>query len=175
MKIINFTCTSLTIAMLAFPIAATAATSNETRLSPSDKAFVAKVSQGGMFEVEASKIGNSKAVRQDVIDTSVTEVHDHDLVGAKLKGIAEKLSLPFPTELNSSFKSRLEDLNSLSGPGFDAGYLKAMTAIHAVDVAAFKKEAVHGENSALRAFARETVVIVERHIGSLHAVPLPTN
>lgn len=160
--------------MLAFPIAVTVATANDARLSNIDKAFVAKVSQGGMFEVEASKIANSKAVRQDVIDTSVTEVHDHDLVGAKLKGIAEKLSLPFPTGLNSSFKSRLEALNALSGPGFDAKYVKEMNAIHAIDVAAFKREAKVGENSTLRAFANETVVIVERHIGSLHAVPLPT-
>jgi putative membrane protein len=143
-------------------------------VSEADKMFVAKVSQGGMFEVEASKVANDKATQQDVIDTSVTEVHDHQLVGDKLKSIAGTLGLPFPTELNSEFKTRLEKLKSLSGKAFDDAYIEEMDAIHAIDVEAFAEQAKTGKNQALKDFAGETVLIVRRHIGSLHAVPLPS-
>ncbi len=144
-------------------------------VSAADHAFIMKVSQGGMYEVEASKLAVDKARQQDVIDTSVFEVHDHQLVGAKLTSIATALDISFPTTLNAMFQQRLDRLNSTpAGAAFDAAYIKEMEAIHAVDVLAFADEAKSGQNPDLRAFAAETVRIVRRHIGSLHAVPLPT-
>jgi putative membrane protein len=143
-------------------------------ISDADRTFVAKVSQGGMFEVEASKVAESKAVERDVVDVSFTEVHDHELVGAKLKSIAGSLGLPFPSALNAAFTKRLDRLQALSGKAFDDAYITEMDAIHAVDVFAFAKEAESGTNPSLKAFAAETVLIVRRHIGALHAVPLPT-
>jgi hypothetical protein len=41
-------------------------------------------------------------------------------------------------------------------------------------VGAVPAHAPHGTNPALKAFAAETVLIVKRHIGALHAIPLPT-
>ena len=143
-------------------------------LSAADRLFVAKVSQGGMFEVLASKVAETKAVQADVSDVSVTEVHDHTLVGAKLKAIAESLQLPFPTQLNAAFQARLDKLEALTGKDFDVAYIREMDSIHATDVAAFAEEAKSGMNPALRSFAAQTVLIVRRHIGALHAVPLPT-
>ncbi len=142
-------------------------------LSAADRAFVAKVSQGGMYEVEASKVAVQKATAQNVIDTGVTEVHDHQLVGAKLSAIATALALPFPTSLNPMFQQRLDKLSALSGAAFDHTYIDEMDRIHAIDVLAFAEEARTGKNPALRAFASETVLIVRRHIGSLHAIPVP--
>jgi putative membrane protein len=143
-------------------------------LSAADRTFVAKVSQGGMFEVEASKVAKQKAVEQDVVDIGFTEVHDHQLVGAKLKSTAASLGIEFPSELNAAFTKRLDRLKALaSGKDFDDGYIAEMDAIHATDVAAFAAEAASGTNPALKAFAAETVLIVRRHIGALHAIPLP--
>ncbi len=143
-------------------------------MSDADRAFVAKVSQGGMFEVEASKLAKQKALRQDVVDVSFTEVHDHELVGAKLKSIAVSLGIALEPQLNAAFQKRLDRLKSLSGKGFDEAYISEMDSIHDTDVAAFAEEAKSGQNRALRAFAAETVLIVRRHIGALNAVPLPT-
>ena len=126
-----------------------------------------------MFEVEASKVAKRKAVERDVVDVSYTEVHDHELVGAKLKSIAASLGLSYPSELDDAFAARLSRLEKLAGEAFDDAYIVEMDAIHATDVAAFAKKAASGSNAALKAFAAETVLIVRRHIGALHAVPLP--
>ena len=57
--------------------------------APTDQAFTAKVSQGGMFEIEAGKLAEkSKAEAQDVKDFAAMEVHDHALVGQGLKTAA---------------------------------------------------------------------------------------
>src|SRR6202044_2178132 len=53
--------------------------------SEADKVFVGKVSQGGMYEVEASKVAGQKASAPDVKDLAVMEVHDHGLVNRELK------------------------------------------------------------------------------------------
>jgi putative membrane protein len=125
-----------------------------------------------MYEVEASKVASEKAARQDIIDIGFTEVHDHQLVGAKLLSIAASIGIPVDTKLNADFTARLERLRGLSGKAFDNAYIEEMDAIHEADGAAFAKEAELGSHPALRAFAAETVLIVRRHQGSLHALPL---
>lgn len=152
----------------AVGIASGAAFAATPALSKGDQAFVAKVSQGGMFEVEASKVGEDSAQAQDVKDQANTEVHDHQLVGAKLKSIASANGVDLPSDLNADFSARLASLKALSGKAFDTAYLREMDRIHALDGAAFAKEATGGQNADLKAFAAETVLIVKRHIGALH-------
>jgi putative membrane protein len=170
-------CRNLALAApaLGLGLRATSAFAANDAVSAADRTFIMKVSQGGMYEVEASKVATDKAHAQDVIDQSITEVHDHQLVGDKLKSIASSLNIDFPSSLNPAFQARLDHLKTLSGTAFDDAYIKEMNDIHAKDVVSFADEAKNGTNSQLRAFAAETVIIVRRHIGALHAVPLPTN
>ena len=138
-----------------------------------DKAFVAKVSQGGMYEVALGKVAEDRGAEQDIKDQGNTEAHDHELVGAKLKSICESAGLPFPSELNAEFKARLDKISALSGAKFDAAYVEDMKKIHAADGAAFLKESKDGTNTDLKAFAAETYNIVQRHIGELNAKTRP--
>jgi len=139
-------------------------------VSAADKSFVAMVSQGGMFEVKAGQVGADQGSTQDIKDQGATEVHDHKLVGGKLKSIATENGIQVADSLNDMFQKKLDDLKALSGPAFDAAYLADMEDIHAKDGAAFAKEAKTGTNPALRAFAAETHRIVLRHIGELRAI-----
>lgn len=138
--------------------------------SAADKAFIAKVSQGGMFEVNAGQLAAEQGDKQDIKDQGATEAHDHKLVGDKLKSIASDAGVTFPDALNPMFQKELDDLKALSGKAFDTAYLKDMESIHAKDGAAFAKEAASGSNPKLKAFAAETHRIVVRHIGELKAL-----
>ena len=139
--------------------------------APVDQAFVAKVSQGGMYEVEASKLAERKAVAQDVKDFATSEVHDHGLVGDKLKAISAKANIAINGKLNAEFSGKLSHLDTLSGHAFDVAYMESMADIHAKDGAAFAKEAAETGNPDYKAFAAETHVIVLRHIGAIKAAP----
>jgi putative membrane protein len=139
-------------------------------VSSTDRTFIAKVSQGGMFEVAAGQLGAAQGSTQDIRDQGATEAHDHALVGAKLKSIASEAGVMFPDTLNAQFQQELDALKALSGRAFDAAYLKDMKVIHAKDGAAFAAEAKSGSNTRLRAFAAETYRIVLRHLGELDAV-----
>ena len=158
------------VTMMVGLTASSVALADTPALSKGDQAFVAKVSQGGMFEVAASKVAEDKAQAQDVKDQANTEVHDHELVGSKLKSIASSNGDDFSTDLNADFTARVAKLNALSGKAFDDAYIAEMKTIHAADGAAFNKEAQAAKNADLKAFAAETSLIVKRHIGALHGV-----
>ena len=132
-----------------------------------DKAFVAKVSQGGMYEVEASRFAAAHADMPDVKDQALTEVHDHQLVGAELKRISNGNGIQFSAELNPEFTARLAKLKSAVGQGFDAAYVEDMKQIHDKDEKLFAQEANDGSD-AFKTFAHQTDLIVKRHIGALH-------
>jgi len=137
--------------------------------SDADKAFVGKVSQGGMYEVEASKVAWERASSPDVKDLSITEVHDHSLVNRDLKRIATLKGIPVAATLNATFQQRLEKLKSVSGPEFEAAYIADMQEIHDKDEKLFAAEATEGSD-AFKTFAHQTDLIVKRHIGALHGL-----
>jgi putative membrane protein len=163
----------LDLAFASLVLATTSAAVFAAGGTPADQAFVAKVSQGGMYEVQASKVATTKGSTQDVRDFAEAEVHDHKLVGEKLGQITKAQGMDFPTKLNGEFSAKLDHLKSLSGGAFDQAYMSDMATIHDADGAAFAAEATGGGSDAFKSFAAETHVIVLRHIGAIHAAPPP--
>ena len=134
--------------------------------APVDTSFVGKVSQGGAYEVEASKYALTHAKSQDVLDQAAAEVHDHQLVGAKLKRLSAAAGIPIAAALNPEFSDRFARLKEGAGQNFDALYLDDMKSIHDKDEALFAQESRDG-SGAFKQFAAETDKIVKRHIGAL--------
>ena len=134
-----------------------------------DKAFTGKVSQGGLYEVMASKYAATRATAPDVKDVALTEVHDHELVNAGLKKVATSAGISITPGLNAEFTARLAKLKALSAAEFDAAYIADMQAIHDKDEKLFAQEAMEGTD-AYKAFAHQTDLIVKRHIGELHGL-----
>ena len=134
-----------------------------------DRAFASKVGPGGMFEVEAGKLAESKASALDVRDFAAMEVHDHTAVGDRLKAISAREGVPVPPSLTPEFQAKLDQLKKLSGPAFDVQYMRDMGELHPKDGAAFAKEGESGGSADYRVFSRETHLIVARHIGAIQA------
>ena len=155
-----------TIALIG--MAGMAAAAHAATATPADRTFVATVSQGGMFEVAAGKLAATRGATQDVRDFAAMEVHDHLLVGDKLKAIATGEGIAVAPTLNADFTAKMAKLSALSGAAFDAAYMRAMATLHDGDGAAFAKEGAGGGSPAFRAFGMETHRIVQRHIGAIH-------
>jgi putative membrane protein len=158
---------ALSVAIFALSLEAVPQTPNPAL--EADKVFVGKVSQGGMYEVEASQLAQQKATAPDVVDLAVMEVHDHTLVNNGLKTVAALENIAIASTLSTDFQQRLQALQNKSGPEFEAAYLSDMEQIHAMDEKLFAKEAINGSDN-FQAFARQTDLIVKRHIGALHAL-----
>lgn len=165
-KYLSFTVVGLGFAaacLIAAPVAGAAPASNV------DKTFVAKVSQGGAYEVEASKLAEQMATSQKIKNLALTEVQDHDQVNLKLKKLAAAHQIDIAPQLNDEFQQRLAKLKSTSGAAFDAAYITDMQQIHDKDEKLFAQENMDG-SADFKPFAYETDNIVKRHIAALHAV-----
>ena len=137
--------------------------------SAADRTFVAKVSQGGLFEVKLGQLAADQGNAQDIRDQGATEAHDHAMVNDKLKSIASDAGIEIGPDLDPAFQGQLDRIKTLSGTAFDVAYLKAMKVIHAKDGATFATEARSGTDPRLRNFAAETHRIVQSHVGELDA------
>jgi putative membrane protein len=160
---------SIALSIAVFALSPSALPQSANPALEADKLFVGKVSQGGMYEVEASKLAQQKATAPDVIDLAVMEVHDHTLVNNGLVKVAAEENIPIASALNTAFQQRLQALQSKSGAEFEAAYLADMEQIHAMDEKLFAKEAIDGSEN-FQPFARQTDLIVKRHIGAFHAL-----
>ena len=152
---------------LLLALACTALAHAAEPASSADKVFVGNVSQGGAYEVAASKVAVMRATMPDVKDLAIAEVHDHEGVGANLKSISSATGIPIAAELNPEFTQRLAKLKAVPAADFDAAYIADMKQIHDKDEKLFAKEANEGSSN-FKTFAHQTDLIVKRHIGALN-------
>jgi len=137
--------------------------SNAVTGRPTEEDFWNKAAEGGMAEVELSKVAQSKAQNPDVKKFAQKMVADHTKANDELKSLAAKFKVTLPAELNSTHKSVLEKLNSLSGADFDKAYVDAMVKDHDDAVSLFQTEADGGTTEELKAFAAKALPTLKSH------------
>jgi putative membrane protein len=137
--------------------------------SQADQAFVAKVSQGGLYEVEAGKVAAMRGMTPAVKDFGLLESHDHEGVNSELKHIAAMTSVTIKPGLNAEFTQRLDKLKAVPPAQFDSYYVTDMKQIHNNDEGLFAKEADEGSTPYKR-FAHQTAVLVNAHLGWLNSL-----
>jgi putative membrane protein len=153
--------------MMAFVCAATSTAAEQA--SQADQAFVAKVSQGGLYEVEAGKVAAMQGTVPVVKDFGVLESHDHEGVNRELKRIAAMTGVSITPGLNTEFSQRLVKLKAVPPAQFDSFYVADMKQIHTNDEGLFVKEAEEG-SAAYKDFAHHTAVLVNAHLGWLNTL-----
>lgn len=137
--------------------------------SDADREFVGKVSQGGLYEVEAGKIAAMRGTVPAVKNFGALDAHDHVGVNSQLKSIAKATNVSIAPGLNAEFSERLSKLKGKSASEFDAYYIDDMKQIHNKDEGLFVKEAEEGSPS-YKEFAHNTAVLVKAHLGWLNAL-----
>ncbi|MBB6146443.1 putative membrane protein [Silvibacterium bohemicum] len=137
--------------------------------SEADQAFVAKVSQGGLYEVEAGKVAAMRATMPVVKNFGILESHDHTGVNSNLKRIATMTGVTIAPGLNAEFSERLAKLKAVPAAQFDDYYVGDMKQIHNKDEGLFKQEAQEGSEP-YKQFAHQTAVLVNAHLGWLNTL-----
>jgi putative membrane protein len=141
----------------------------EPPASQADRDFVAKVSQGGLYEVEAGKIAATRGTTPFVKNFGIMESHDHMGVNSGLKQIAGATGVTITPGLNAEFTARLAKLKAVPADQFDAFFVSDMKQIHTKDEGLFLQEA-QGGTAPYQQFAQQTAVLVKAHLGWLNAM-----
>ena len=132
--------------------------------STADNTFATKAAQGGMAEVELGNLATQKATNDKVKKFGQRMVDDHTKANDELKSIASRKGITLPAEVDSKDRSTKDRLAGLSGAEFDRAYMKDMVSDHKADIAEFQKEADHGTDPDLKAFAAKTLPTLQEHL-----------
>jgi putative membrane protein len=134
------------------------------RVSNSDRKWLMAAGNGELKEISLGhlmmKRGKSPAVR----DFASHMVMDHSKAQLQLQKLAVSKGVALPTHLGTENRELLSHLEKLRPARRDHDYIQNMVADHFEDVNDFNKEAKHGDDPDIRAWAAKTVPILRRHL-----------
>jgi putative membrane protein len=152
----------LALLILAAPIIAMAD-------SP-DVSFYKKAAEGGIAEVEAGNLAQSKGNSQKVKDFGAMMVKDHSAANEKLKALAATKDVTLPTSSSVGQMATKAKLEVLTGDAFDKSYIKGQVQAHQDTVGLFRKEIASGQDPDAQAFAKATLPTVRSHLKAINAI-----
>jgi putative membrane protein len=135
-----------------------------------DQDFFKHAAEGGIAEVEAGKLAQSKGSSQAVKDFGALMVKDHTDANAKLKSVAASEGVDLPSSSSATQMASKAKLEVLTGETFDKAYIKNQVAAHEQTVSLFKKEIASGSDAQAKAFAKETLPTVQAHLRKIRDI-----
>lgn len=141
-----------------------AQTNQANRLQSADTNFVMKAAQGGMAEVELGQLAATKGTNDKVRHFGQQMVDDHTKANDELKTVVSSKGITLPTSADAKSETAKKRLSNLSGAAFDKAYMQDMVSDHQKDVAEFQKEADHGADPDVKAFAQKTLPTLQKHL-----------
>jgi len=134
------------------------------RMTSADNSFVTKAAQGGMAEVQLGNLAQQKASNPQVKEFGQRMVTDHTKANDELKSLVASKGITLPTSLDSKDQATMDRLSKLNGAAFDRAYMEDMVKDHKEDVSEFKREADHGSDPDVKAFASKTLPVLQEHL-----------
>jgi len=138
--------------------------SHRANRSSSDDTFAMQAAEGGMAEIQMAQLALTKTSNPAVKDLANQIQQDHTKANDDLKPIAAKENFTWPTSLNTKQQSEYQKLQGLSGSAFDREYVNFEIKDHKEDIAAFQREADHGTNAGVKAWASQNLPALQKHL-----------
>ena len=123
-----------------------------------------KLAQGGMTEVEAGKLAQTKATSPGVKEFAEMMVKDHSAANEKVKSVAAARNLTLPKTPSEAQQDTIKTLHAKDGAQFDQAYLAAQVKAHEETIAMLKSEIASGQDAETKSLARELLPTVEKHL-----------
>jgi len=142
----------------------TRAAEHEKDVSAADKVFVEKAANGGMAEVALGKLAQTKATNEAVKKFGERMVEDHSKANEQLMKVAEEKGIKLSPAIHGEHKEAYDRLAAFDGEKFDREFMTHMVKDHVEDIADFKKEAEHGDDTRIKNFASETLPTLREHL-----------
>jgi putative membrane protein len=129
-----------------------------------DATFVQKAGEGGMAEVELSKLAEKSASSPAVRRFAAKMVQDHGANNKELLTIAAHENIAPPKDLDDEHAALRDRLAAMKGADFDRAYLDAMRDDHQKMDELLKSSQATVSTEELRTFIKRTTPVVEAHL-----------
>jgi putative membrane protein len=133
-------------------------------LPKSDAAFLAAAAQADMTIVHISKMAQDRAASSKLKDFANTLVQDHTSAYQEVSELAATAGEPVPKGIDRQNDRVIAALDRSKGKTFDRAFLFRQLTEHEKLLSAFEREARHGSNPAVKAYASKALPTIERHL-----------
>jgi putative membrane protein len=155
----------------AIPADDTSAPASDVAANP-DQAFADAAAASDAFEIQSSKLAETKAKSAKVKSFAAQMIKAHTDSTAKLKSAASSASpaiTPQP-QLTPVQQQTLDSLSAASGADFDTAYAKAQVDAHQMTLDKLKTYSASGNQASLKSFATTLIPIVTAHLNMAKAL-----
>ncbi|PYJ08661.1 MAG: DUF305 domain-containing protein [Verrucomicrobia bacterium] len=154
----------LAFGLLTFSTAFAADDEKSNKATSGETAFINKVADGGMTEVELGKLAEKNGQKENVKSFGAEMVKDHGKAGDDLKSVAGKMNVTLPDKVSADHQAKIDKMSKMSGEAFDTAYIKGMVEDHEKTVADFEKANTEVKNADLKKFIDDTLPVIKHHL-----------
>jgi len=130
----------------------------------SDASFLAMAAQADMTIAHIGKDAEARGANEKVKDFGKTLVQDHTSDYESLTNLAAKTGETIPKGIDRTNDRTIAAVDRYKGKTFDHAFLTSESAQHQKLIQAFKEEATHGSNPAIKAYATKALPTIEKHL-----------
>lgn len=156
----------------AIPAADASAPAADVTAANPDQAFADAAAASDAFEIQTSKLAETKAKSAKVKSFAAQMIKAHTASTAKLKSAASSASpaiTPQP-QLTPVQQQTLDSLSAASGADFDTAYAKAQVDAHQMTLDKLKAYSTGGAQPSLKSFATGLIPVVAAHLNMAKAL-----
>jgi putative membrane protein len=130
----------------------------------SDTMFARDAAIANMTEMELGRLAVQKSANGNLKKFGQKMIDDHTKINDQLKSVAAKDVINLPADLDAAHRATVNRFSNMSGTEFDRMYARTMVSDHEGAVTLWEKEANHGSNPGLKAFASDTLPTIREHL-----------
>jgi predicted outer membrane protein len=138
-----------------------------------DRAFMEMAARANMTEAHIGQMAETQAAESQVKDFGQTLIHDHTDAYTQLTALAAKTGESIPKGINVRKISTVEQLMKLQGKRFDHQFVQAEIRDPEKAIADFRREAQHGQDPDVKAYASKMIPVLEGHMRQAKALAKP--
>jgi putative membrane protein len=134
--------------------------------APTTQDFVMEAAVSDMFEIESSKLAQTKAQDASIKTFAGKMIEDHTKTSEELKALVSggKVQAQIPAAMDDTHKKMIDKLNGLNGKDFDKQYASDQQSAHKDAVSLFERYAKGGDNGDLKGFAGKHLPHLQEHL-----------
>lgn len=144
--------------------------SGDIGLQPGETEFMVKATNGGLTEIELSKLAQQNSKNERVKNFADMIIQDHTSANSQLATLAGTKNVTLPDSLSQDSKSDVDKLSRKAGKDFDKDYMKKMVDDHKKTIDDFKDELNDVKNPQLQAWITNTLPTLEKHLDSAQVI-----
>jgi len=143
------------------------------KLNISDKKFLKLAADADMTAAHLGQMAENTAAKTSVRDFGQKLVLDHTNAYEELATLASKAGATVPKGIDIQRDRAIRELMNVKGRAFDRRFLKDEVLDHEKALAVFRREAAHGHDADLKAYAGKMIPTLEEHLHIAESLAKP--